>query len=43
MTKNDLFEIPTGSIHIADAAEFFASDLSYLIPGQYIIINGLKL
>lgn len=43
VTKNDLFEIPTGSIHIADAAEFFASDLSDLISGQYIIINGLKL
>jgi len=39
--QNALFTTPTEGIHISDAAEFFASDLSDLISGQSLVINGI--
>lgn len=41
ITQNTLFKKTTESMHIADATEFFASDLSDMVSGQYLIINGL--
>jgi 3-oxoacyl-[acyl-carrier protein] reductase len=38
---NSLFSSRTENVHVADAAEFFASDLSDLISGQFLIINGI--
>jgi 3-oxoacyl-[acyl-carrier protein] reductase len=35
-----VFDRKTEAGDIADAAEFFASDLSGLITGQYLIVNG---
>jgi 3-oxoacyl-[acyl-carrier protein] reductase len=38
----ELFNRDTEAVDVADAAEFFASDLSGLISGQHLMINGAR-